>query len=77
MKKIAVLILNFYQVFVSKGILPYFWGNQNCRFEPCCSQYSKEAIKKFGVKKGLKLSFKRILDCRPKGGFGFDPVPEK
>jgi putative membrane protein insertion efficiency factor len=77
MKNITVLLINLYQIFISKGILPYFLGNQNCRFEPTCSQYSKEAIEKFGFKKGLKLSIKRILNCRPKGGFGFDPVGEK
>ena len=33
-----------------------------------------DAINTFGLKKGLKLGFKRISRCHPKGGFGYDPV---
>jgi len=76
MKKIVLILLGIYKSFISK-YLNFFFGNQNCRFEPTCSQYSKEAVEKFGVKKGLWLSAKRILSCRPGGGFGFDPVGEK
>tara|TARA_B100001121_G_scaffold291147_1_gene291614 strand:+ start:71 stop:322 length:252 start_codon:yes stop_codon:yes gene_type:complete len=51
---------------------------QNCRYFPSCSEYSIEALKKFGLIKGLLLSIKRILSCHPikllGGGEGYDPV---
>jgi hypothetical protein len=48
-----------------------------CRFQPTCSQYSIEALKKHGALKGGWLTFKRIVSCNPWGGHGYDPVPEK
>ena len=50
----------------------------SCRYMPTCSEYSIEALKKFGFFKGLFMSMKRILSCHPikflGGGEGFDPV---
>lgn len=46
----------------------------SCRYNPTCSQYSKESILKYGIIKGFYLSFKRILKCHPWGGSGYDPV---
>jgi len=48
---------------------------QNCRYDPTCSQYSIEALKKYGAFKGGWLSIKRIGSCHPWGGHGHDPVP--
>ncbi len=48
-----------------------------CRFTPTCSEYMIEAIDTYGVKEGLKLGFKRLKKCHPKGNFGYDPVPQK
>ena len=45
-----------------------------CRFTPTCSEYTKIAIEKYGVIKGIKLGIKRILRCHPKGKYGYDPV---
>jgi len=41
-----------------------------CKFHPTCSEYSREAIEKYGLKKGFLLSIKRIVRCNPfsKGG---------
>ena len=54
---------------------------QSCRYLPTCSEYSIEALKEFGLAKGIFLSFKRILSCRPikflGGGGGFDPVKKE
>ena len=47
----------------------------SCRYQPTCSTYSFEALKKHGLIKGLYLSIKRILSCHPWGGSGYDPVP--
>ena len=46
-----------------------------CRFQPTCSNYMIEAIRKYGSIKGLRLGIKRILRCHPKGKMGYDPVP--
>jgi uncharacterized protein len=46
-----------------------------CRFEPSCSEYALEALKKFHVLMALKLIILRVYRCRPGGAYGFDPVP--
>ncbi|TRZ42738.1 membrane protein insertion efficiency factor YidD [Robertkochia solimangrovi] len=46
-----------------------------CRYTPTCSQYTVEALKKYGVFKGGWLAIKRIASCNPWGGSGYDPVP--
>ena len=49
-----------------------FWG---CRFYPTCSEYTYEAINKYGIFKGCWLGFKRLLRCNPFTKGGHDPVP--
>lgn len=71
MKKIILLLIKFYQKYIS-----IFLG-KNCRFYPTCSAYTYEAIEKFGVIKGIYLGVKRILKCHPFHPGGYDPVPEK
>jgi len=71
MKYVFIFLIRIYQ----KVISPLFPGS--CRYTPTCSHYSIEAIKKFGVIKGIYLSSKRIIKCNPWGGYGYDPVPEK
>ncbi len=68
-KKIAIKLIRFYQLFIS----PYL--GSNCRFNPTCSQYTLEAIEKYGVLKGIYLGFRRILKCGPWHPGGNDPVP--
>jgi putative membrane protein insertion efficiency factor len=46
-----------------------------CRFQPTCSQYAIEALKKHGPVKGAWLALKRMLSCHPWGRHGYDPVP--
>ena len=69
MKKFFVHVINFYQKYLS-----VFFG-RNCRFEPTCSQYAKEALNKYGLFKGGWLAIKRISKCHPWGGSGYDPIP--
>ena len=46
-----------------------------CRYQPTCSQYAVEAIRKHGPFKGGWLTLKRLARCHPWGGSGYDPVP--
>ena len=69
MKKMLIKLIELYQS-TPLHIHSY------CRFIPTCSEYSKIAIERFGVIKGLFLSFKRILKCNPFGKSGIDLVPD-
>lgn len=68
MKKIFIFLIQIYQWF-SKYTPPV------CRFTPTCSEYTKQAIVKYGVMKGSWLGLKRICRCHPKNPGGYDPVP--
>ena len=46
-----------------------------CRFTPSCSSYAVEALEVHGTAKGLWLTVRRLLRCRPFGPSGWDPVP--
>ena len=56
-----------------KYLISPFIGH-SCRYLPTCSEYSIEALKTFGLIKGLFLSFKRIVSCNPWSKGGFDPI---
>ena len=49
----------------------------SCRYLPTCSDYCIDALKTYGLLKGLFLSFKRILSCNPWSNGGFDPVKKE
>lgn len=46
----------------------------SCRHYPTCSDYSRQAIKKYGILKGAWLSGKRLLKCHPWSEGGYDPL---
>ncbi|MDP6104359.1 MAG: membrane protein insertion efficiency factor YidD [Gammaproteobacteria bacterium] len=71
MRKLILIPIRFYQLFISPLL------GSNCRFSPTCSEYAFEAVKEFGVIKGLKMSVKRIGKCHPWHEGGFDPLPKK
>ncbi|MCK5373873.1 MAG: membrane protein insertion efficiency factor YidD [Alphaproteobacteria bacterium] len=51
---------------------------RNCRYYPTCSQYADEALKRYGVLKGLYLSIARVMRCHPWSHHSFnDPVPKQ
>ena len=68
MKKICLFLIKIYQYF-SKHTPPV------CRFTPTCSEYTRQAIEKYGVIKGIWLGIKRISKCHPWHEGGYDPVP--
>jgi putative membrane protein insertion efficiency factor len=47
----------------------------SCRFQPSCSAYAIEAIRRYGAARGGWLALRRLLRCHPWGGSGLDPVP--
>ena len=57
--KIILKIIKFYQLFISPNI------GQRCRFYPSCSEYSYQAVIKYGLIKGGFKGLKRILRCGP------------
>ncbi len=65
MKKILLLIIEFYQSFVSSILKNILGVRGMCRFSPTCSEYAKIAINKDGVFQGLKKSTIRMLKCQP------------
>lgn len=67
MEKIPIFLIKLYQV-------TPLHTHSMCRFNPTCSQYMIDAIKKYGTFKGIKLGLKRLKKCHPKGDFGYDPV---
>ena len=67
----ALIFIKCYQNFIS----PLFGGRAVCRFTPSCSEYTRQAIEKYGCWRGIRMGFRRILQCRPGGGYGYDPVP--
>lgn len=66
MKKVVIGFINFYQTFLSfdKGLLASFAPGGACKYNPSCSQYTKEMIYKYGVLKGLSMGATRIWGCR-------------
>ena len=69
MTKLVLLLIRFYQRFISPGLPPA------CRFYPTCSEYGYEAISRYGIIKGGVLTVWRLLRCHPFHPGGYDPVP--
>lgn len=66
--RLGVLFINMYQKCTRH--IPSV-----CRYTPSCSEYTKQAIQKYGLLRGGWLGFKRICRCHPWGPDGHDPVP--
>ncbi len=71
MKKILIKLIDFYKKHISlwlenRGV--------HCKYEPTCSEYTKQAILKYGAIKGSFLGFKRVLRCNPFSKGGYDPL---
>ena len=69
MKYPLIWLIQFYQWVIS----PIFPAT--CRFTPSCSEYTKQAINKYGFFQGSLMGWRRIRKCHPRGGSGHDPFP--
>ncbi len=77
LRMVLLFVIKLYQKTLSfdhgplAKIFP-FWG---CKYYPTCSQYTYEAVAKYGVIKGVWLGAKRLVRCNPFSKGGHDPVP--
>ena len=69
--RLLIVLIRVYQRAISPLLGPH------CRFNPTCSHYSIEALRRFGMVKGSWLTVKRVLKCHPLHAGGDDPVPPK
>lgn len=72
-------LLRIYRATLSPdhGLMRVFFPHGVCRFHPTCSEYSEEAIRIFGVFKGVRLTISRLARCHPWHPGGEDQVPKK
>ena len=71
MKNVFLFLINFYKKYISQ-IFEY--SGIRCKYYPTCSEYTKQAIQKYGTIKGSFLGLKRILKCNPFSKGGYDPL---
>jgi putative membrane protein insertion efficiency factor len=69
MKTLALGAIRLYQRTISQVVPP------SCRFSPSCSEYTYQAIAKYGFLKGSAMGGWRIMRCNPFNKGGYDPVP--
>lgn len=72
MKNLLISVIDLYQKYISSWIES---KNIHCKFYPTCSEYTKQAINKYGAGRGLIKGIIRILKCNPFSKGGYDPVP--
>ena len=71
MKNLMISFIKFYQKIIS----PIFqYKGIHCKYYPTCSEYTKQAIQKYGIFKGGFLGIRRILRCNPLSKGGYDPL---
>lgn len=71
MKSLLIKLFSFYKKRISP-LLP-----DACIYEPTCSEYGIQAVRRFGAVKGMYLTLRRILRCNSFHKGGLDPVPDK
>ncbi|HEX6971103.1 MAG TPA: membrane protein insertion efficiency factor YidD [Limnochordia bacterium] len=66
---LALSMIGVYRAVLSPFLPP------SCRFQPTCSQYMAQAIRRHGLWRGVKLGLARLARCHPWHPGGYDPVP--
>ena len=67
-RSLAVAPIALYQRVISPAI------PRRCKYEPTCSRYAIEAIRRYGPARGFVLAAWRLLRCNPWSHGGYDPV---
>jgi hypothetical protein len=67
----AIFLLRVYRYSLSS-----LMGRQ-CRYLPTCSEYTEDAMRRFGFWAGFWIGLARILRCHPWGSSGLDPIPDE
>ena len=70
MRRILIGLIAAYRYAISP------WLGNRCRYLPSCSEYTQEAIERYGALRGSWLGVKRIARCHPFHPGGLDPVPD-
>lgn len=71
MKRAILALIGAYRRWLSPALAP------RCRYEPSCSAYAAESVRRFGPGRGVLLASWRLLRCNPFSHGGFDPVPRR
>jgi putative membrane protein insertion efficiency factor len=71
--KAAIASIDVYRATLSPALAKS--GLARCKYEPTCSVYAREAIRRYGSPRGFTLAAARLLRCHPWARGGFDPVP--
>ena len=71
LRRLVVLPIRAYQLLLSP------LTGDRCKYYPSCSEYAAQAIRRFGILKGLVLAGWRLLRCNPWSHGGFDPVEDQ
>jgi hypothetical protein len=76
MKSIILKMIRWYQKYLSldTGFLSFLWSERICRYHPTCSEYTFQAIEKYGLLRGGWKGLKRIVRCHPWAKGGNDPL---
>jgi hypothetical protein len=77
MKKLLLKLIRLYQHsrwFRSPLLKTLFLSDAACRFQPTCAEYAYQAIKRYGIMKGIFKGLKRICRCHPWSKGGADPL---
>lgn len=69
--RLLIGLITLYRLVLSPLLGP------SCRFQPTCSAYAHEAVRRYGGRRGSLMAIRRIMRCHPWGGYGYDPVPDK
>ena len=75
-QRILILLIRGYQAVLSPALAAFFGPAGRCRYEPTCSHYALEAVRRHGAVAGSYLAAHRLCRCHPWAPHGEDPVPE-